>query len=264
MAKDISTGHKALYWLCGLNGGLFVLFALLALAMPAPKMAAALPSTIIGWLHAPWTLATYMLVHDDFLHLLFNVLWLLWFGSILLSTQPWQRMVTLYIGGGLSGGIFYLLAGLATPPGILLGSSASVLAIMVSTAILMPDIRLHLFFIGDVKLKWIVVFMAALTLISGSGAEAGLGGFAAHAGGILFGIGYSLYIRSGRADRPREEKRKQPTAAGARRVASILEQNRLDKIRLDQLLDKIKVSGYESLSRSEKRELDEISKRISK
>lgn len=264
MARDSDPGRRTLFWLCGINAAVFILLKLLGIEGHASWLAVALPSSFQGWLARPWTLLTYMVAHTDFLHLLFNVLWLFWFGMMLLATIDRMRLLTLYIGGGLGGGICYLFAGTAAHPGVLLGASASVLAMMAATGILLPNLRLHIFFIGDVKMKWVVIFMVWLAFLGAGGGTAGAGGFAAHAGGILFGVVAGLYMRRKGEECRRKEHRRVPTPAGARRVASIMEQNRLDKIRLDELLDKIKVSGYESLSRSERRELDEISKRISK
>lgn len=229
-----------------------------------------LPGSLEGCLRRPWSLLTYMTAHIDFLHLLFNMLWLLWFGGILQAEAGAKCLLKVYVGGGLSGGVLFLLL-CATTHGLcggsLLGASASVLAIMTVVGCLVPDMTLHLFFIGDVKMKWIVAAMALLALL-GVGAGDNLGGAIAHAGGIVFGLAYALSLRLGytrhkkRAKKPKRPKR--PTASGARRTARIMQRRLDDTQQLDRLLDKIKRAGYESLTRSERKELDEISKRLNK
>lgn len=259
---------QVLWWLLGINAAVFVVAAILTYALPGVIFYLALPGDLGVWLTRPWTLLTYMVTHVDFLHLLFNMLTLLWFGSILQQRYAQWRLMALYVGGGLCGALFFAAGALLfDSAGVqwLMGASASILAVMTAAACLMGDYRLHLFFIGDVKLRWIVVVMLVLSFLSLGGGSAG--GGMAHVGGAVFGLLWSLAERSGSfavRKRKSEPQRRMPTEAGARRVASILEQNRLDRIRLDELLDKINVSGYDSLSRSEREELDSISRRISK
>lgn len=256
-----------LLWLAGVNAVVFVLCTALSFAhFDAVRLWLAMSGDPGLLLSRPWTVLTYMFTQVEFFHLLFNMLALLWFGSLLLSRISQLRLAILYIGGGLTGALFFLLSVMLSPFGNsqwLIGASAAVLSVMTVAGLLMGDERLHLFFIGDVKLKWIVLAMLVLAFISSGGGSADRG--MAHVGGVVFGAVWSLvvYVNKRKQKAPRPLNRHRPTQAGARRVASILEQNRMDRIRLDELLDKIKVSGYESLSRKERAELDEISRRIS-
>lgn len=259
---------SVLWWLAGVNTAVFVV--LTALSFIDPTVAAewlALPDAPASLAHRPWTVLSYMVTHIDFLHLLFNMLWLLWFGALLLHVVPQRRLLAIYAGGGLAGALLFMVLSIVhmTPPQPLMGASASVLAIMTAAGCLMPSYRLHLFFIGDVKLKWVVPAMILLSLLGTWGGN--IGGLAAHMGGVAYGLAYGFASRrrdAGKRFGIKRETVRRPTKAGARRVASILEQNRLDKARLDELLDKIKMSGYESLTRRERSELDDISRRISK
>ena len=268
-AFNVFRHYSMLWWLTAVNVGIFVVLTAISFASPGVVAYFALPGTFESWLSRPWTLLTYMVTQVDFLHLLFNMLTLLWFGSLLRTIISSSNLLVLYIGGGLMGALFFM--GVSTiysdvayhAP--LLGASASVLSVMTTAACRMGNYRFHLFFLGDVKLKWVVIFMIILSFLNiGGGGSLGI---AAHFGGVLFGLcyGYSGSFRNeGKAKANKSRKIRKPTASGARRVASVLEQNRLDKARLDELLDKIKVSGYDSLSRAERAELDEISGRISK
>lgn len=219
----------------------------------------------------PWTLLTYMVTHFSFLHLLFNTLWLFWFGQMCLLSGGEKPLFRLYLGGGLSGGLFYLLISPLsdgiTPGFYLCGASASVLALMTYTAIKMPEHRIRLFLFGEVRLKWFAAVCILLTFFNlGGGSN---GGQLAHIGGVAFGAAYALAPRIRRAldkmSRP-VRKRKRGKSFSDRDVSAMIQASsgRLsDPARLDELLDKIRVSGYASLSNSEKAELDAISKRLS-
>ncbi len=137
-----------------------------------------LPSIFSLFLTRPWTLATYMAVHFDVLHMLFNVLWLYWFGKILLLTLSDRQLLWAFTGGGITGGIVFMTAAaLGFGSGWLCGCSAAVIAVMCVAAIRLPDHPLYLFLIGEVKLKWVAVACCVLTFIGGGGNQA------AHIGG---------------------------------------------------------------------------------
>lgn len=224
----------------------------------------ALPSSWKEWITEPWTILTYMFTHTHPLHLLMNVLWLGWFGSILISSSVKDRTIMwLYIGGGLSGGVLYMLFAplLGISASILMGASASVLAIMTYAAMTLPHHTLHLFFLGDVKLKWIALFMILLAFLGLGGGNAG--GELAHIGGAFWGLIAALIKKNKTGDRAQNFS-STPNPRRSSPVISIMEQHRQDARRLDELLDKIRISGFGSLSKNERRELEELSKRVTK
>ena len=144
-----------------------------------------LPAYLPKFLVQPWTLFTYMFLHAGALHLLFNMLWLYWFGQLFLAFFSARHFRGLYLLGGLCGGLLYMLAYNVFPyfgPYIygsyLLGASASVLAIVVATAVREPEYRVNFMFIGAVRLKYVALFMVVTDLLfvtSGNG-----GGHIAH------------------------------------------------------------------------------------
>src|SRR5580698_3778554 len=124
-----------------------------------------LPSYLPKLLHHPWTPFTYMFMHAGIFHILFNMLWLYWMGQIFEEYLGNKRTIGLYLLGGLAGALFFVLAYNFLPAfsGALLGTtvvgaSASVMAIIIATATLLPDYSISLMFIGPVKLKWIAAF----------------------------------------------------------------------------------------------------------
>ena len=214
---------------------------------------------------APWTVLTYMFAQYDVLHILFNMLWLYWFGTIMLYRCTPAQMLTLYLYGGLGGALLFLAAYNLLPlfagsTGMLIGSSASVMAIVTATAILMPDFGMRLLFIGDVKLKWIALATVALVLLGVSGANAG--GEIAHVGGIIVGCVFGMMLKRGTdITRPvrRLFDRRPARRPGPRPAPTIGDDDRRD---LDAILDKIKRSGYSALTPDERRRLFEVSRNI--
>lgn len=266
--KRYCGGSSLLAWLTLVEAGVWVIVTLLTLTSRFLHFDlefaewVTLPSQFSIFITRPWTLLTYMAVHFEVLHMLFNVLWLYWFGMILITTLSDRHLGLAFFGGGICGGILFLaIASLGYGAGWLCGCSAAVIAVMTAAAIRLPDHRVHLFLIGEVKLKWIAVVCCLLTFIGGGGNQA------AHIGGLIWGAAIGLLIRSGIDPALWLPSKRAPGGGGASRrsaekMVKVLQSRRNDIERLDELLDKIKLSGYESLSRKERKELNEISQRI--
>ncbi|MBL0256020.1 MAG: rhomboid family intramembrane serine protease [Bacteroidetes bacterium] len=228
----------------------------------------AVPAAPLVLLTKPWTLITYMFYHWDFMHLLFNMLWLFWMGRIFQEYLGSKKLLNTYILGGISGGIMYILAYnvfplFATSVGAAyaLGASASVLAITVATATLLPDYTIPLLFFGPVKLKWIALVTIVLDLINVSGSNAG--GHIAHLGGALFGFVYIRQLQKGTDISAwltkfidifaRSKKSKMKVSHSRKRSdEDFAATKRGRQERLDLILDKISKSGYGSLSSEER------------
>ena len=232
----------------------------------------ALPADMATLVSRPWTLITYMFLHFDFLHILFNLLWLYWMGQIFLSYFDQGKLITIYLLGGITGGIFYV-AGFNFFPVFtqivtdsrLLGASASVIAIVTALAVYVPNHTLHLLFIGPVRMKYIALFSILMYVISISSSNAG--GNLAHLGGAFWGMIYILQLRKGidvgkgvnrlfsGINKVFKPQPKVKVTYRKPKPADDLEYNRQknqDKIRMNQILDKISKSGYDSLSKEEK------------
>ena len=163
----------------------------------------ALPADPQMILKKPWTIISYMFLHYDFFHILFNMLWLYWFGKIFLEYLNPKRLISVYLIGGLAGGLVYVLAFNLFPAfeesvsqSVALGASAAVLAIVMAIAIYVPDYTLYLMFFGPVKLKYIALATVLIDILSIRSGNAG--GHLAHLGGALFGFLYAMQLRSGK------------------------------------------------------------------
>lgn len=264
--------------LIAINSGVFVLlrvaviiglFAGAADPLHAVLRMVELPSALSALITVPWTVVTYMFAQYDILHLIFNILWLYWFGEVMLYRCTPSQLFVLYLYGGLAGGLLFI-AGYSLFPffagtqGLLIGSSASVMAIVTATAILMPDFRMRFLLLGSIRLKWIAIASLVLVLLGVSGSNAG--GEIAHVGGIAAGTIFALRLRRGRdITRPVTRLWAWLTAPRATSASSPRREPTLgadDRAALDAILDKIKRSGYSALTPEERRRLFEVSRNI--
>lgn len=280
--------HGAVAWLIVLNVGVYLFFALgqfllwIFGAGGAVNWALAqlsLPAQLGELMWRPWSLVTYGFIHYPlaFLHILFNMLWLFWFGRIMRQFLGDRHVWTTYFAGVLAGGVLYLLATNILPSlsnnSVLNGASAGVLAIVVATAVWRPDFTMHLLFFGAVKIKWIALVMVLLDVIflgnaANPTAAAGLnaGGRVAHLGGALIGYLYIVSLRSGKDwavayDKitglwSRAANRKKPRIVYDGRTAGASSgRSRDSQEEIDRILDKINAVGYDKLTKEEKQRL---------
>ena len=230
----------------------------------------ALPADFHTLASRPWTLITYMFLHFDFLHILFNLLWLYWMGQIFLGYFDQGKLIAIYIMGGISGGLFYILGYNFFPvfseslaSARLLGASASVIAIVTSLAIHAPNHSIHLMFVGPVKMRYIALVSVLLYVIGISSANAG--GNLAHLGGAFCGVVYVLQLRRGidpgkgvnwLLNSIKKLFTPQPKVkVSYRKPLNDIEYNHIknqDQARMNEILEKISKSGYGSLSKEEK------------
>lgn len=221
----------------------------------------------------PWTLITYMFTHKDILHILFNMLWLYWFGRIFLEYLDQRKLVAVYLLGGISGAIVYIFSFNVFPAfsGILsesvaIGASASVMAIVVAIAAYAPDYTVSLFLFGSIRIKYMALAIFILTSVIDFSSNSG--GKLAHIGGAFFGYFYTLNLRKGRdvtkgfnhiidflatVFKPRKKMKvthKKPVTDYDFNKSKTERQKKINSI-----LDKISKGGYDSLTKEEKETL---------
>jgi membrane associated rhomboid family serine protease len=238
----------------------------------------------------PWSILTYMFLHEGFLHIIFNMLFLYWFGVIVNQYLGSRKLVNLYILGGLAGALFYVLIYNIAPffnnvvdTSLMLGASAGVFAMVVGAATLAPNTTLMLILIGPVKIKYIAMFYVILAFANTVGANAG--GELAHLGGALMGFLYITQLRKGRdlgvpiqrigiwfenffskknkVHVSYRKKSSDPSSSSTFSKSTNEVANSADATQeeIDRILDKIADKGYEALNKEEKRKLFEFSKK---
>lgn len=220
-------------------------------------------------LFKPWTFISYFFVHIELFHLIFNMMFLYWFGQILSDYIGEKKITQVFFLGGLAGAIFYLLLlnsfsyFISRGPTFLNGASAGVYAVVIAAATLRPNYGVFLFIIGEVKIKYIAFFYVIWSFIETIGSNAG--GNIAHLGGAAIGLIYALNFQ-----RPKKIVNKKESVVfsyvqnAQKKTAELLDlpDNRdIQEDELNQILDKISKSGYDSLSKYEKRRLFKASQK---
>ena len=259
------------------------------------------PSNFHYWLYHPWCLLTYMFMHAGVTHILFNMIALYWFGSLFLKYYSQQQLVATYVISGLGGAIIFALAYNIFPlyadevgSAHLLGASASIMGITIAAALRAPNVELRLLFLGNIKVKWLAAIMVAISFFGITKGNAG--GEISHLGGALFGYLYVLSLRRGldlgrpvtqainwmvnlfKPHHPDEVKYKPVFRSSKHKKRSknstpdvetprfTDEEYNKEKAEnnavVDAILEKVKRSGYDSLSEKEKRILFDRSKNL--
>ncbi|MEL6989845.1 MAG: rhomboid family intramembrane serine protease, partial [Bacteroidota bacterium] len=243
----------------------------------------------------PWTIITHMFMHTSFGHIFWNMLFLYWFGRIVGDFIGDDKILPLYMLGGLVGAVFYYLSynlgfGNTGVSGIALGASAAVMTFVAASAWISPEYEFNLLLIGRVKIMYVALVIFVLDLIT-LGARTNTGGVFAHMGGFAYGALYVYMRRRGvdltepflngiekvknffnknndkkakKAKSPVYVKYKAPSAANKKNQSkkqgpskdALSHEEQLNKI-----LEKIKQKGYDSLSAEEKDFLIKASKK---
>jgi|TARA_B110000879_G_scaffold133356_1_gene174692 membrane associated rhomboid family serine protease len=238
----------------------------------------ALPVSLKALLFKPWTILSYMFMHVEFFHILSNLIYLYFAGQIFLQYFNAKKLYSIYILGGLAGGISYLLAFNLFPvfnsysSSHLMGASASVLAVLFAVATYVPNYKINLPFIGSIPIKYLAIVSVFIDIISIP--ESNPGGHIAHLGGALFGVYFISRLKKGK-------DLSIPFYNLVDSIASLFKKKHLktvhkrtktdDEFRAEKagrselintILDKIAKSGYDSLSAKEKEYLFKNSKKM--
>ncbi len=229
----------------------------------------------------PWSIIGYAFLHKGFFHILFNMFMLYFAARIFLTFFTQKQLFGVYILSAIFAGAVFIagynllpmLKGITTG---MVGASAAVMAILIATATYAPYYSVRLMLIGNVKLWHIAIVFVVLDLINASVENSG--GHIAHLAGAVFGFGYIKLLQNGtdlsrgvsliinffenifrtRKQQPftkvyRNNAPAAPKAAGMRPKS--ITQNQIDDI-----LDKIGNSGYDSLTKEEKEFLLKVGK----
>ncbi len=247
----------------------------------------ALPASFSRFILQPWSIITYMFMHADLLHILFNMLWLFWFGQLFLYTFSAKHLRGLYLLGGICGGVLYMASYNIFPyfePMIMgstmVGASASVLAIVIATAYREPNYPIRLLLFGTIRLKYLALIVVLTDLLFLTSNNAG--GHIAHIGGALAGLWFAASLKRGtditawinkpvdaiiglfsrKPGSKRKPKMKvQYGNAERQKDYNYNAQKKVKAEEIDRILDKLKKSGYESLTTEEKKSLFDASKK---
>lgn len=297
LKSELNKPDNALVKLILLNAGVFVVLLLFKIVFTLSNQQSVyqwivdllrVPSALPELARKPWTVFTYFFAHEEIFHILFNMLFLYWFGRLIDEYLGTKRLVALYILGGLAGAFAYVVIYNISPyfqeaVGVsrMLGASASVYAVTVGAATLLPNYTFSLLLLGPVRIKYIALFYLILSLAQSVGPNAG--GNLAHIGGAILGYFFIKMLQNGndmgkpvyaigtlweRLFKKRSHirvtysaKTVQRNPGSTRPVSSTRTVEMPDQDEVDSILDKISQSGYESLSKEEKQKLFRASQR---
>ena len=231
-----------------------------------------LPASFTTFILQPWSLISYFFLHLSFGHILWNMLFLYWFGKIIHDNIGNNAVISLYILGGIIGGLSYMALfniipfyGDRVSESLMLGASAGVFSIVAGSATLLPNYTFYLLFLGPVRIKYIALFYILLSFFDVTGSNAG--GEIAHIGGALIGYLFIKQLQNGvnmgdgvikiiNLFNRKNYSKKEKEFTINKETSFDISQDEIDKI-----LDKISESGYSSLSKKEKEKLFNASKK---
>lgn len=244
-----------------------------------------LPADVMQLLYQPWSLVTYMFVHGGFMHILWNMFALYVFGRIFLEFYSVKHFTGVYMLGGIVGGLFFVIAYNLFPyfkgqveNAHLVGASAAVLAIVTAAAVRTPNYTVNMLLIGRIRLMTLAIITVVISFLMLASDNAG-GNFA-HLGGAAAGWLFATMLNkghdmtslialvadtfSGFVSRIKSKKRrpKMEFTRGTGKHSADYDYNankRRDEDAMNQILDKIKKSGYSSLTEDEKKRLFDAS-----
>lgn len=233
----------------------------------------------------PWVFVTSIFLHESFWHLLWNMLFLYWFGRIVGDLLGDRKIFPIYLLGGMVGCFAFWISAQILPymqghTGYALGASAGVMAIVVTSGMIAPDYIMRLILLGDIRLKYIVLALVLLDLFALAG-NSNTGGHFAHLGGVAMGWLFVSQLRSGndwsegvnnlmdkivnffKGEKVPVSRTKKARIVKKTFKKSEPRQYSEDEIqeRIDVILEKIKKTGYESLTLEEKEFLNNASSR---
>ena len=200
------------------------------------------------------------------------MLFLYWFGKIIQDNIGNNAVISLYVLGGIIGGLSYMALFNIIPyyenrisESLMLGASAGVFSIVAGSATLLPNYTFYLLFLGPVRIKYIALFYILLSFLDVTGSNAG--GEIAHLGGALIGYLFIRQLQNGinmgegiiniinLFNRKENKKERKETIINEEQKSDISQDE------IDNILDKISESGYSSLSKKEKEKLFNASKK---
>lgn len=221
-----------------------------------------MPATFDEFITRPWSIVTYGFLHNGFLHILFNLIWLYYIGNLFIDYFTQKQLLSFYLYGTIFGGLIYFISynyfpALINSNAALVGASSAVSAIFVGLATYIPHYEFNIRFIGFVKLWVLAAIFIAIDIIQLP--IENTGGHLAHLGGALFGYIYvknlnksDFKVSNPFTDLFKRKSNLKTVYKKSKNKTSKSTPNKSNQEQIDAILDKISKSGYESLNKQEK------------
>ncbi|MEW5676211.1 rhomboid family intramembrane serine protease [Flavobacterium enshiense] len=268
--------QQLIFWNVGIAIPFFILRAFAPDVFQLLISWLSLSSVSSEFLVKPWTFLTYAFLHADFWHLVFNMIVLNFSSRLFMTYFTEKQFFGLYLLGGIFAGIIFVLTDLFFQQNtILVGASGAIMAVLIGAATYSPLSEMRLLLIGNVKLWHLALVLLLLDLIQLP--ISNTGGHLAHLGGALFGFVYIKLLQNGTdlsklvsnvidyfvtLFRPRKATpfKKVHKNVNPQPKTQPKPQKDFTQQQIDEILDKISKSGYDSLTKDEKEFLFKVGK----
>ena len=231
----------------------------------------AIPGTFGEFIRKPWTLITYMFYHHSFWHIIGNLLWLWMFGYIFQDLTGNKKIIPVFIYGAFGGALAFLLAysfipALNEQSANMVGASAGIMAIVVATTVMAPGYRIFPMINGGIPL-WVLTVIYLIMDLAFIPID-NTGGHISHLAGGLTGFLFVISMRNNfdwsiginrffdwvsnlfNPDKPSKKTKEQLFYKSKRKPYT--KTPNLSQQRVDEILDKINMHGFNSLTAEEK------------
>jgi membrane associated rhomboid family serine protease len=227
-----------------------------------------LPIGDTEFLYKFWTLFTYMFSHESLGHVFFNMLLFYFTAQLFFLILGEKKLLYVYVMSGLAGAFILILLGIIFPASfsnsILIGASAAVMGVVMVMAIYAPNFNVSLWGIINMPYK----YFALLTFILSTVIDFSMntGGKISHIGGALFGLTYGYLLKKGTdlsdfSFLTKKGNKLKVVSHNKTNTSNYSSNENSGEKRMNELLDKISKSGYDSLTKKEKDELFDLSRK---
>jgi membrane associated rhomboid family serine protease len=239
----------------------------------------AIPGTFGEFIRKPWTLITYMFYHHSIMHIIGNMLWLWMFGYIFHDLTGNKKIIPVFIYGAVGGAIAFMLAynfipALREVNANMVGASAGIMAIVVATTMIAPGYRIFPMLNGGIPL-WVLTTIYLIMDLAFIPIE-NTGGHISHLAGGLTGCLFVVFMRRDHdwsipinrffewvndlfnPNKPKKKIKEELFYKSQRKPYT--KTANLSQQRIDEILDKINMHGFNSLTAEEKELLKKASK----
>ena len=220
-----------------------------------PISALAVPAEINTYLKKPWSIFTYIFMHENIFHLLINLFFFLIVRHLYLKSNQEFKIITIFLLSGIFSGLLFILFYNIFPiletqkeNTILIGSSSAIIGLFSFYTFKYPNDQINFYF-SKISCKYLLIIIALFSLVSIS--KFNTGGNISHIGAITFGFLFHLLNKS-------EIQIKRSSLTNDQMFR---DKKRIKEKEVDDILEKISQSGFESLTNVEKNKLFEQSKK---
>ena len=243
MSNNISSGVRTLLII---NIMVFVIINLLGLKYEFFSTLGLVPYTFFQELNL-WQPITYMFLHGNLIHILFNMLVLWMFGNELEKILGKNKFLELYFFCGIGAGIITLLFNYNSYTPVV-GASGAIYGLFTAYAIIYPNRNVYFYFLFPIKIKYLLFITSLISIISIIYQQDSSISHITHLGGIIISLFYFNQYKISNYKKILTSlfKTKKET-----KIVSIKKKKINRELEINNILDKINLTGIESLTKNE-------------